>query len=176
MFSHRTDIPRYLVYSKGKLVEDTFDLQGFSWEDRVTFYLGCSFSFEDALTKAGIEVRNITEGKNVSMYETNIQLNKVGAFDCKMFVTMRPIHRDHVARAIAITAQFPDAHGAPIHIGDPTRIGIMDLAKPNRGDPVEVRDGEVPVFWACGFTVKEAVMSASEFTSYQHWDYRSGSS
>lgn len=25
------------------------------------------------------------------------------------------------------------------------------------GDPVEVRDGEVPVFWACGMTAQAAV-------------------
>jgi len=42
----------------------------------VSFFLGCSFGFEHALQEGGIEVRNITEGKNVSMYTTNIQVRR----------------------------------------------------------------------------------------------------
>ena len=144
------------------MVQDTLDLLGFSWEDRVTFYLGCSFSFEEALQQAGIEVRNIKEGKNVSIYQTSIQTYPVGKFDCDIFATMRPIPQELLTTVIAITAQFPKAHGAPIHIGDPLRIGIHDLSNPTRGDQTKLEDGEVPVFWACGFTGSLAVHSASK--------------
>lgn len=161
----RTDLPRYNVFSKERLVEDALDLSGFSWENRTTFYIGCSFTFEEALIQAGINVRNIQEGANVSMYKSDVALYSVGRFQCKMFTTMRPVARELLAKAVAITAQFPDGHGAPIHIGDPARIGISDLSKPELGDRVTIEDGEVPVFWACGITVEEAITAISECTS-----------
>ena len=155
------DLPRYLVYSKGRVVEDTFDLLGFDWGNRVTFYLGCSFTFEGALQEAGVEVRNIKEGKNVSMYHSSIRMYPVGNFDCEMFVSMRPVHQDLLSRAFAVTAQFPNAHGGPIHIGHPARIGIADITSPEEGNPSRFEDGEVPVFWACGFTTTLTIASAS---------------
>ncbi len=159
----RTDLPRYLVYSKGRLVEDTFDLLGFDWNNRTTFYLGCSFTFEEALQEAGIEVRNVKEGKNVSMYHTSLRLHPIGSFDCEMFVSMRPVSRDLLSKAFAVTAGFPDAHGPPIHIGDPARIGIRDISQPSRGgDTSNFNSEDVPVFWACGVTTTLAVASASE--------------
>lgn len=170
-FFCRTDLPRYFVYRNGQLVEDTLDLSGFSWENRVTFYLGCSFTFEDALIKAGVGIRNIKENKNVGMFLSTIKLHKVGSFDCKMFVTMRPIQQNQLATVFSLTAQFPNAHGAPIHIGDPGRIGITDLSKPTVGDVVQMKEDDIPVFWACGFTVREAVKSASELNCLQSWSH-----
>ena len=41
---------------------------------------------------------------------------------------------------------------------DPSAIGIRDLALPHFGDAVEMRPGEVPVFWACGVTPQAVVM------------------
>lgn len=161
----RTDLPRYNVFSKERLVEDALDLSGFSWENRTTFYIGCSFTFEEALIQGGINIRNIQEGANVSMYKSDVALYSVGRFQCKMFTTMRPVARELLAKAVTITAQFPDGHGAPIHIGDPARIGISDLSKPELGDRVTIEDGEVPVFWACGITVKEAITAISKCTS-----------
>ena len=142
-------------------MDDPLDLGGFSWEDKVSFYTGCSFTFEEALESVGVKVRNIMEKKNVSMFKTSLRLYKVGAFDCEMIVTMRPVRSDLLVKAVAITAKFPDAHGAPVHIGNPARIGITDLSKPDHGNTVEVKEGEVPVFWACGVSNKEAIESAS---------------
>ena len=51
-------------------------------------------------------------------------------------------------------------HGAPVHIGDPEAIGIEDVNRPDLGDPAEIRDGEVPVFWACGVTPQAVAMSS----------------
>jgi uncharacterized protein YcsI (UPF0317 family) len=113
----------------------------------VTFYLGCSFSFERALQENGIPVRNIDEKKNVSMYKTNIQCEKVGIFSCPLIVSMRPIKKDQIEKAIKITSFFKDTHGSPIHVGDPNQIGINDLSKVDFGDAVTIYDDEVPVFW-----------------------------
>ena len=145
------------------MVEDTLDLSGFSWENRTTFYTGCSFTFEEALIQGGIQIRNIQEGVNVSMYTSSLKTYQVGKFCCEMVTTMRPIPKEVLAKTVAITAPFKDAHGAPIHIGDPARIGIRDITKPDYGDRVTLRDGDVPVFWACGVTVKEAVAAISEY-------------
>ena len=51
-------------------------------------------------------------------------------------------------------------HGAPVHIGDPESIGIQDISRPDLGDLAEIRDGEVPVFWACGVTPQAVAMSS----------------
>ena len=157
----RSDVPRYYVYSKGRIVNDTFDLLGYAWDDMVAFYTGCSFSWECALLEAGLELRNVTEKKLVSLYQSNAQTHSVGLFSGAVTVTMRPFLEDTLERVVEITAQFSDAHGAPIHIGDPSRIGIR-LDRLQKGDRVEVKDGEVPVFWACGFTNVAALANASQ--------------
>ena len=170
-FPFRTDLPRYCVFSKGRLVEDTFDLLGFGWEDFVSFYIGCSFSFERALLEAGLELRNLTEKKDVSIHKSNIGLFPVGPFDCSMAVSMRPFTQDVLPRVVEITAQFPYAHGAPIHIGDPARIGVsltdlvletvMETVKVAQV-PMTMKEDEVPVFWGCGVTGRFAITSSSK--------------
>lgn len=45
------------------------------FKDMVTFYLGCSFTFEKALQKAGIPVRNVEQKCNVSMYKVRTEEN-----------------------------------------------------------------------------------------------------
>ena len=45
-------------------------------------------------------------------------------------------------------------------MGDPEKIGIKDIDHPDYGDPVEIREGEIPVFWACGVTPQAAVERA----------------
>ena len=163
-FTCRTDLPRYFIYSKGRIVEDILDLSGFDsmWDNYSSFYLGCSFTFETAFLENGIELANTLKGKNASMYSSNIALYSVGPFEGKMNVTMRKIAENQLKKAFMISSQYPDHHGAPVHIGDPTRIGIDDIMKPDKGDPPVDRDGGVPVFWACGVTVQEAIFSASK--------------
>lgn len=133
------------------------------WEDFVSFYLGCSYSFETAFMESGIDLANTRMGKNVSMYTSNVDLKSVGPFSGKMVVSMRMIPIAQLDKAFTISSQYPEHHGAPVHIGDPSRIGIDDIMKPDKGDPpMEVQEGDVPVFWACGVTVKEAIASASQ--------------
>ena len=51
-------------------------------------------------------------------------------------------------------------HGAPLHIGDPERIGIKDMKQPDYGDYVEIKEDEVPVFWACGVTPQAVALTS----------------
>ncbi len=154
----RTDLPKYYVYRNGVLVSEKRDIIELWTEDMVSFLLGCSFTFETALRRAGIPVRHIEEGKNVPMYITNIECNKAGLFQGPMVVSMRPIPAHMIALAVQTTARFPKVHGAPIHLGNPLHVGIMDLNKPDFGDAVTIHPGEIPVFWACGVTPQAAIM------------------
>jgi uncharacterized protein YcsI (UPF0317 family) len=154
----RTDIPRYHIYRKGKLLQTVKKITSFWKSDFVSFLLGCSFSFEEAMLRANIPVRHIEENKNVPMFISSIPCKPAGAFHGPLVVTMRPIPSDRVAQAVQITSRYASVHGAPIHIGDPSTIGIRDLRKPDFGDPVTIKRKEVPVFWACGVTPQAVVM------------------
>ena len=157
----RTDVPRYRIYRDGVLEREAEEITDIWRDDLVTFLLGCSFTFESALTAAGIRLRHIDEGRNVSMYVTNIETVRAGAFSGPLVVSMRPIHRTRVVKAVQVTSRFPNAHGAPVHIGEPRAIGVEDLGKTDYGDPTTVQEEEVPVFWACGVT-PQAVAAASK--------------
>ena len=156
----RTDIPRYRVFKSGELVSEEEDIRSFWSDDLVSFLLGCSFSFETALLNAGIPLRHLEEQRNVPMYVTSIETAPAGAFFGPMVVSMRPIHHSQVVRAVQITSRFPSVHGAPVHIGDPAGIGIGDVSHPDYGDAPEIREGDVPVFWACGVTPQTVAVNA----------------
>ena len=164
----RTDVPRYRVFRDGVLVEEVTDLRDLWRNDLVTFVLGCSFSFEEALLAAGLPLRYVAEGRNVSMYRTSIDCAPAGRFRGKLVVSMRPFKPADAIRAIEITSRYPRAHGAPVHIGRPDLIGIGDLAKPWAGDPTQVRDDELPVFWACGITPQSVVLDAKPSLCITH--------
>jgi uncharacterized protein YcsI (UPF0317 family) len=153
----RSDLPRYRVWRRGELVEEPLNLFHVWRDDLVSFALGCSFSFEQALIEDGIELRHITCGSNVPMYRTNIQCVPAGPFAGPLVVSMRPLSPGDAIRAIQITSRFPSVHGAPVHIGLPEAIGIEDLAEPDYGDAVPVGTGELPVFWACGVTPQAVI-------------------
>lgn len=155
-----TDVPRYRVWQHGELVDEPTDISALWRKDLVTFVLGCSFSFEQALQEAGLRIRHIDQGRNVPMYRTNIATEAAGIFNGPMVVTMRPFKASDAIRAIQITSRFPNVHGAPVHLGDPRQIGIMDISKPDYGDAVEVMPDEIPVFWACGVTPQAAITQA----------------
>jgi len=156
----RTDVPSYRLFRNGKFVEETTDITTLWQNDLVTFALGCSFSFEEALLADGLEVRNVTEGVNVPMYRTSIDCNSAGPFAGKMVVSMRPFAAAQAIRAVQICTRFPAVHGAPVHLGNPALIGIGDLARPDYGDAVTVRSNELPLFWACGVTPQVALEAA----------------
>ncbi|WP_232422777.1 putative hydro-lyase [Dechloromonas agitata] len=156
----RTDVPLYRVWRYGELTEEVTDIRGLWRDDLVTFIIGCSFSFEQPLIDAGIPLRHVEQGKNVAMYRTNIQTVPAGPFSGPMVVSMRPMTPANAIRAVQVTARVPAVHGAPLHLGDPSLIGIADLAKPDFGDAVDILPGEMPVYWACGVTPQAVVMQA----------------
>jgi len=156
----RVDLPRYRIFRKGDMTEEVMNVTDRFRPDTVSFLLGCSFSFENAMLAAGLPIRNIEEDKNVSMYITNRQCRPAGPFSAPLVVTMRPMTPEQAVRAVQVTTRFHLTHGAPIHIGDPGDLGIQDLDRPDFGDPVTIRPGEIPVFWACGVTSTLAAISA----------------
>ena len=156
----RTDVPRYRVWKHGELLDEPTDIRSHWRDDLVSFAIGCSFSFEEALMEEGIEVRHVAEGVNVPMYRTRVMTQPAGHFSGPLVVSMRPFKAADAIRAIQITSRYPAVHGAPVHIGDPVLIGIADLGRPDYGDAVRVGSDEIPVFWACGVT-PQSVVAAS---------------
>jgi uncharacterized protein YcsI (UPF0317 family) len=164
----RTDLPRYCIYTDGVLADEVTDIAPFWRDDLVAFLLGCSFTFEWALLDAGIPMRHIEQGKNVAMWKTSIACRRAGRFEGPMVVSMRPIPSQMIPKAVTASARFPNAHGAPIHVGDPTQIGIADVSKPDWGDFVGIREGEVPVFWACGVTPQAVALQSKPALMITH--------
>ncbi len=164
----RMDIPLYRVYQDGKLTAEVKDIKGYWNDELVSFLLGCSFTFETALIRAGIEMRHIDEGKNVSMYVTSIATTPSGIFQGPLVVSMRPIPRDKVVKAVQITSRYPGVHGAPVHIGEPEKIGVTDLSKPDWGDQSVFKEDEVPVFWACGVTPQAVALKSKPSLMITH--------
>jgi len=165
----RTDLPRYRVWRNGELTAEPQDLRDVWRDDLVSFVIGCSFSFEEALTSDGIELRHITQRCNVPMYRTSIATAEAGPFHGPMVVSMRPMTPAHAIRAVQITTRFPAVHGAPVHIGKPELIGIKDIMKPDYGDAVEVRADELPVFWACGVTPQSVIATVKPEFCITHY-------
>ncbi|WGH78007.1 putative hydro-lyase [Jannaschia ovalis] len=156
----RSDVPRYRVFRDGEMTEEVTDIADLWRDDLVTVALGCSFTFENALMRAGIPVRHVELDRTVPMFNSDIELVPAGPFHGKMVVTMRPIPEDSVEDAWRISARFPQAHGAPLGRGDPAGFGIADLDAPDYGEAVPVHPGEVPVYWACGVTPQNVLRAA----------------
>ena len=164
----RSDLPSYRVFRDGHFVEERPDISDL-WQDNfVAFALGCSFSFEEALIAAGLDVRNVSEGRNVPMYRSNIPCQSAGPFAGDTVVSMRPFLPADAVRAIQICSRFPAVHGAPVHLGEPAMIGISDLTAPDYGDAVTIRKHEIPLFWACGVTPQVALENAAPPIAITH--------
>lgn len=156
----RTDLPQYRVWEHGELVEEAVSIEHRWRDDLVAFLIGCSFTFETTLVRAGVPVRHLELGCNVPMYRTNVACRTAGRFHGPLVVSMRPLSPADAIRAVQITSRFPDVHGAPLHLGFPEQIGISDLSRPDYGDPVPIAAGELPVFWACGVTPQAAAIAS----------------
>jgi uncharacterized protein YcsI (UPF0317 family) len=156
----RFDTPRYRLYCDGRFEAEVTDIAEHWRDDMVTVALGCSFTFERALMAARIPMRHIERDVTVPMYRTGLPLVPAGPFGGTMVVSMRPLRGGDIARAVELSARYPLAHGAPVHVGDPAAIGIDDLAHPDWGDPVPVAADEIPVFWGCGVTPQNALLAA----------------
>jgi len=165
----RTDLPRYRVWRNGSVVAEPDDVAEYWRDDLVTFAIGCSFSFEQALLEDGIELRHVTCNCTVPMYRTSIETVPGAIFHGPLVVSMRPMKPTDAIRAVQITTRFPSVHGAPVHLGKPEMIGIADIAKPDWGDAVPIGDDEIPVFWACGVTPQSVIMTVKPEFCITHY-------
>ena len=164
----RTDIPACRVFRHGRQVDTVRDLRPLWRDDLVSFVLGCSFSFENALLRAGIPVRHISARRNVPMYVTNMETRAAPPFGGPLVVSMRALPPVDAIRAITLSERYPLAHGAPVHLGDPSAIGIRDLDRPEFGDPPLIEPGDLPLFWACGVTPQLALRAAAPDLAITH--------
>ncbi|MCA0200407.1 MAG: putative hydro-lyase [Proteobacteria bacterium] len=164
----RTDLPRYRVWKKGELVDEPTNVATYWRDDLVSFVIGCSFSFEELLLQAGLSIRHIEARTTVPMYRTSLTTTPVGPFGGPVVVSMRPFKAADAIRAIEITSRYPQAHGAPVHFGRPDLIGIRDIGAPDFGEPSSIAADEVPVFWACGVTLQQAVETAKPDFAITH--------
>ncbi len=157
----RTDLPLYNIHESGKAVRSSPDIKDLWRSDFVAFAVGCSFTFERALLSAGIPMRHIEQDVTVPMFKTNIETNSVGPFGGAAVVSMRPIKTSDLQKTTDICANYTHAHGIPIHVGDPSQLGIKGINKPDWGSSVTFADDEVPVFWGCGVTTQVAITNAN---------------
>ncbi|RIL74883.1 putative hydro-lyase [Staphylococcus cohnii] len=154
------EVAQYKVYRYGELVESPTDIAHLFNDDMVSFLIGCSFTFEHALLDAGLPIRHIEEEHNVPMYITNIPAASSGHFSGNITVSMRPMTMQQAIKATEITTHFKNVHGTPIHIGNPSEIGIENITNPDFGEPVTIKENEVPVFWGCGVTPQSVALDA----------------
>ena len=164
----RTDAPQYRIYKHGELIGSPASAVDYWRDDLVSFIIGCSFTFEHPMVQAGVPVRHLEAGRNVPMYETSLACRPAGSLSGNLVVSLRMIPASQVADAVRITSRYPAVHGAPVHIGDPSLIGIDDINNPDFGDAPLSEPGDVPVFWACGVTPQAMVMSSKPPLAITH--------
>tara|TARA_Y100000589_G_C27174927_1_gene638307 strand:- start:1765 stop:2571 length:807 start_codon:yes stop_codon:yes gene_type:complete len=157
----RFDLPLYNIYENGDLISTVRNIKEY-WNDNfIAFAIGCSFSFENALINAGLEIDHIKNNKVVPMYKTNIKNIESGPFKSTMVVSMRIFNKKDIEKVNEVSGNFSFAHGKPIHIGDPIKIGINNIQNPDWGDsPRKKNVEEEYVFWACGVTPQNSIIEA----------------
>src|SRR5690625_7613542 len=117
-------IHKYRIYKYGVYKEEVLYITEYWKYDMDGFLIGCSFTFETPLLENGIPIQHIEENCNVPMYRTNIACEKSGLFEGPTVVSMRPMSPRDAIRATQITSRLPPVQGAPIHVGDLSRIGL----------------------------------------------------
>jgi uncharacterized protein YcsI (UPF0317 family) len=164
----RRDLPAYRVSRLGRFEAEVNDIVGLWGDDWQAFAFGCSFSLEDVLRANGVPLAYEERGFGGAIYRTAIETVPCGGFGGQLIVSMRPIDRDAVPQAIRISNLHPGLHGGPVHIGDPSQIGI-DLRKPLEAlGEVSILPSEEPVFWACGVTAHLAIERAKPRIAVTH--------
>ncbi len=98
------DIARYRIYQNVELIEETTDVtRYFEERDDLVSFLSGAASFESALLDADIPVRQIEEGVNVPMYNTNIPVRLRGV--------QRQHGRQYAAHPVCAGARGGSHHG-----------------------------------------------------------------
>jgi uncharacterized protein YcsI (UPF0317 family) len=162
------DIPRYHKFEDGQFEKELLDLSEEPLEGYTAFAIGCSFTFEKGLIHSGIQLRHIEENRNVAMYNTDIDCKSTASFSGQLVVSMRPIKKKDINKAVEVTSNYRRTHGIPIHIGNPEAIGIKNIDHPDYGDKVTINDDELPVFWACGVSAQNILKQSLPGTFYTH--------
>ncbi|HYW52554.1 MAG TPA: putative hydro-lyase [Candidatus Elarobacter sp.] len=156
----RTDLGRYRVWRDGELAEQPRDVRAPWSEEVVAFLIGCSFTFDHALARAGLSPRHYALRRNVPMYRTRVPLAPAGRLHGTMVVSMRPYQPHDVERVRHVTRAYRIGHGEPVAWGDPAQLGIDDVMRPDYGDPPVMEPGDVPVFWGCGVTPQSVIVAS----------------
>ena len=156
----RTDVGRYQIHQNGVRTGECRDISALWQDDWVAFVLGCWFSNEAALARAGVRLRHVEQGIQGGLFRTNRPTARRGPFGGPLVVSMRPFATADVDKVTAITGAALLAHGAPVHVGDPAPLGIVDLARPDYGEALPPEPGETPLYWACGLTASAALEAA----------------
>jgi uncharacterized protein YcsI (UPF0317 family) len=121
-------LPGYRVYRKGKLAEQRGDIRDL-WRDdlgRVSAGLQLYLRARVGRGRGSPAKRGVATPWS-PCFVSNLACVPAGRFHGPMVVTMRPIPEAQVDLVRELSARYPHAHGAPIHIGDPKAIGIRDL-------------------------------------------------
>jgi uncharacterized protein YcsI (UPF0317 family) len=165
----RTDLPRYKVFRDGEVTAEPYDLLDDWQSDSVAFLLGCSLTFENALLEAGVPLRHLEHDRKIPVYITNVECEPAGKFAGPMVVSMRAVPAHLVSKAAQISARYPWGHGGPVHVGDPSALGIDDVDNVDFGEPPIVEPGDVPMFWGCGITPQLAARRAKPRYMMTHY-------
>jgi len=146
----RTDLPGYRVFKDGECIDEPTDVTKYWRDDLVGFLIGCSASFDWALQAANVQYRLI------GAYKSTIQCVPAGRFHGPMVISCRLVKNGHDAvRAVQISSRMRAVHGPPVHIGNPSDVGIKDLYHPDfyPFDPADPqKPDEIALYWGCGIT------------------------
>lgn len=156
----RNSLGRYRIFRDGQCVEERDEVTSWWRQDLVTFLIGCTGSFEPYLMSRGIDLPDARQGLVTPVYKTDRDAVAAGVFRGPLAVSMRQIDPALISRVVQITSRFPAFHGPPVHVGDPTGLGITDLELPYAGDVPSLRDDWLPVFWACSVTPQLAAVDS----------------
>jgi uncharacterized protein YcsI (UPF0317 family) len=156
----RTDLPKYNIIVDGELKEQATGITHFWRDDLVGFLLGCGVPLDTVLREHRVDFISPH-----ALHISNIPCKPAGRFNGPMAVACRLFkNMQDVVRAVEISSRMPFAHGTPVHIGDPSAIGIKNIYK---GEIVAVpepaslpKEHSIPVFWACGCTLDLAAKEA----------------
>ena len=164
----RFDLPAYRVFEDGVAVAEVQDLEERWRDDLVAFAFGCSFSLEDALRLEGVPLRYEERGFGGAIYQTTLPTAEHAGFGGPLIVSMRPLPEEAVELAFRVSDRYPQLHGRPVHAGDPAELGV-ELERPLEAlGPLDLCEGEVPVFWACGVTTQLAIERARPSLAFTH--------
>jgi uncharacterized protein YcsI (UPF0317 family) len=162
-----TDYPMYRVYRNGEVVDECPDIRRYWTKDSVAFLTGTTTIAHGELRQRGLDISEL------SVFSSNIPLVPSRFFRGDLAVTVLMVPHHQVAMVVQVMARYPLGHGSPVHIGDPSVIGVESLTKGEFGVSGLSRDTRgVPVFWATAAT-GERVAQASGidmiFHKPGHW-------